>query len=104
MRLFTLFIGTVRTDAKTVVINIVGSRFEFFTLLAAEGCFRGETEAAWLVKLATDDAGKVIETAAQIREALGQDGVGIEYAGRYYRCTATDPAAALSRTVKTEDT
>ncbi len=104
MRLFTLFIGTNRTDAKAVVINIVGGRFESFTLLAAEGCFRGETEPAWLIKLATDDVGKVIETAARIREALGQDGVGIEYSGRYYRCTATDPASALSRTVKTEST
>ena len=104
MRLFTLFIGTNRTDAKAVVINIVSSWFESYTLLAAEGCFRGATEPAWLVKLATDDADKVIETAAQIREALNQDGVGIEYGGRYYRCTATDLASALSSTVKTEST
>ena len=97
MQIFTLHIGSGQADAHAVIVGIVGSRFESFTLITATGWFRAQCEPSWLVKIATDDVAKVIEAASQVRTALQQDGVGIEHEGRYYRCTAADPASALSK-------
>jgi hypothetical protein len=97
MKMFTLYIGTNQTDAKNEIVRIVGERFNSFTLLQGEGFFRGAAEPVWMVKIATEDCSRVIETAAEIRQTLEQDGVGIECDGCYYRCTQPDPATALSK-------
>lgn len=78
-----------------MIVRIVGEQFPSFTILQGEGHFRGAAETVWVVTLATDDCPRVIEVAGKIREALNQDGVGIEFRDRYYRCTATDRASAL---------
>ena len=96
MRLFTLYVGTNQASAKSEIVRIVCERFTSFTLIQGEGFFRGSAETVWLVKIATEDCPRVIETAAQIRQSLNQDGVGIEFGGRYYRCTQIDRASALS--------
>jgi hypothetical protein len=93
--MFTLYIGTKRDGAKSEVVRIVGEHFSSFTIIPGEGFFRGTNEPVWLVKIATEDCPRVIETAEQIRKTLDQDGVGIEYCNRYYRCTQADPASAL---------
>lgn len=43
------------------------------------------------MKIATEDCPRVIETAAEIRQALDQEGVGIEFRSRYYRYTQAAP-------------
>ena len=97
MNMFTLYIGTNQTDAKNEIVCIVGERFPSFTLIQGEGFFRGTAEPMWMVKIATEDCQRVIETAAHIRQTLDQDGVGIESDGSYHRCTQADPATALSK-------
>lgn len=57
----------------------------------------------WFVRLATEDAGKVLDVAEEIRATLKQEGIGIEYRSRYYRCTADDPASDLSKFLDAED-
>lgn len=102
LRLFTLYVGSAQPPNKAAAIKIVGDLFESFTLQEVEGCFRGQTEPTLLIKLATNHCTKVIQTAGRIRDSLHQDGVGIEYKGRYYRCTEKDPASALSAAVAAE--
>jgi hypothetical protein len=97
MKLFTLYVGTTEVGAKAKIIHIVTERFSSFTLMLGEGFFRGTAEPVWMVKIATEDCQSVIETAAQIRQTLEQDGVGIECDGNYYRCTQADPATALRK-------
>jgi hypothetical protein len=97
MRLFSLYVGTNQPGAKIEILRLVRERFGSFTLIQGEGFFRGVSEPVWIVKIATDDFRAVLATAAQIRAALDQDGVGIEYAGQYHRVTKDNPAAALRR-------
>ena len=95
--MFTLYVGTTQDGAKSNITRIVGEQFPSFTILQGEGFFRGTAEPVWMVKIATEDCQRIIETAAQIRQTLNQDGVGIEVDGRYFRCTQADPASALSK-------
>ena len=95
--MFTLYIGTKRDGAKSEIVRIVGEHFSSFTIIPGEGFFRGTNEPVWLVKIATEDCPRVIETAVQIRKTLDQDGVGIEYYNRYFRCTQADPASDLTK-------
>ena len=97
MDVFTLYVGTSQPAAKETLGRILRERFESFTVISGEGYFRGEPEPMWFVRLATNDPQAVIATAEAIRAALHQDGVGIEHRGRYYRCTATDPASDLRK-------
>ena len=97
MRLFSLYVGTNQPGAKREILRFVGASFASFTLIQGEGFFRGAAEPVWVIKIATDDVQAVLATAAQIRAALDQDGVGIEHAGQYHRVTKDDPAAALRR-------
>ena len=87
MRVFTLYIGSKKPQARDELIRILSEHFPSFTVIAGEGFFRGSAEPAWMVKIASDDKVKVIHAAAMIREVLGQDGVGIETDGEYYRCS-----------------
>jgi len=98
LELFTLYVGCADAKAaKGIVSQVVGSFFESFTLLEGEGFFRGMREPVQLVRIATDDVEKVLAAASEIRARLNQDGVGVEYGGAYYRCTAEDCAEALRR-------
>jgi hypothetical protein len=83
--------------AKDTVTEVVGSLFESFTLLEGKGFFRESHEPVQLVRIATDDVEKILTAAAETRGRLNQDGVGVEYGGVYYRCTAADCAEALRR-------
>jgi hypothetical protein len=103
MKVFTLYIGTKQPGAKKKLLEILRKRFESFTVISGEGYFRGVAEPMWFVRLATDHPQKVLEIAEEIRSALQQDGVGIEYRSRYYRCTASDPAADLARRLRLEE-
>ena len=103
MKVFTLYIGTKQPGAKETLLEILRKRFESFTVISGEGYFRGAAEPMWFVRLATDHPQKVLEISEEIRSALRQDGVGIEYQSRYYRCTATDPASDLAEALKREE-
>ena len=95
MKVLTLYIGTSQPGAKEAVVKIIGAHFESFTVISGEGYFRGEAEPMWFVRIATDKPLQVVELAESLRKSLNQETVGIDFEGRYYPCTATDPATAL---------
>jgi hypothetical protein len=103
MKVFTLYIGTSQPGAKETLLDILRKRFESFTVISGEGYFHGTAEPMWFVRLATDEQQKILEIAEEIRSTLQQDGVGIEYRSRYYRCTEQDPASDLSAVLESED-
>src|SRR3954451_5044213 len=100
MKVFTLYIGTNRAGARKTIVHIIDERFPSFTVISGEGHFQGKTESMWFVRIATEEPLKVIETAEAIRVALNQEGVGIEYESRYYRCMEGDCAKELRNFLK----
>ncbi len=94
MRMFTFYIGA---GSEEQIVSVLEQWFESFTLLQGQGVFRGQREGMWLVKLASADPVRVIQAAEELRFTFGQDGVGIEYAGRYFRVTAVDAATELKK-------
>jgi hypothetical protein len=97
MKMFMLYVGTKRPGAKETILKILREHFASFTLIEGEGQFRGSGEPMWLVKVATDAGLEVINVAVRLRRELGQDGVGIEFENRYYRCTEADEASGLRK-------
>ena len=97
MKVFTLYVGTGDPQAKETLLAILRKRFESFTVISGEGYFRGVPESMWFVRVGTEETDKVFDTAQEIRLALHQDGVGIEFQSRYYRCTESESAEELRR-------
>ena len=97
MKALTLYIGTRRRGARRTVVALMDQRFPSFTVIAGEGHFQGRSEPMWFVKIATLAPLKVLEAAEDIRAALNQENVGIEYAGEYYACTEEGPPKELKR-------
>jgi len=95
MKVFTLYVGTSRPAAKNLLLNILRKRFESFTVISGEGYFKGIPEPMWFVRVATDVPQIIFETAEEIRGALHQDIVGIEFQSRYYRYAKENPAQEL---------
>jgi len=95
MKVFTLYVGTGRPNAKPTLLAILRKYFESFTVISGEGYFRGEAEPMWFVKVSTDEYPRIFAVANSIRIALEQETVGIEYENHYYRCTVEDEASAL---------
>lgn len=95
MKVFTLYVGTSRPNAKENLVKILRQRFDSFTVISGEGYFKGIPEPMWFVRLATDAPRIIFETAEEIKSHLDQDIVGIEYQSRYYRYAKDDPALEL---------
>jgi hypothetical protein len=95
MKVFTLYVGTSHPHARETLLAILRNRFESFTVISGEGYFRGVPEPMWFVRLGTDESEKVFAIAEEIRSALHQDALGIEYQSHYYRCTENDSASDL---------
>jgi hypothetical protein len=97
MKVLTLYIGTSQPSAKEKVVALINQRFDSFTVISGDGYFRGKPEPMWFVRIATDKPLLVVETAEALRSALNQETVGIDFEGRYYACTAVDPASDLKQ-------
>jgi len=97
MRLFTLYVGSNGNDrpSQDELTAMISEGFESFTMLPGHGMFRGGSEEVWLVKVACDDAPRVLHLADRIRARFDQNGVGIEHGGHYFRCTKEDKASGL---------
>ncbi|HEX4264583.1 MAG TPA: hypothetical protein VH597_09615 [Verrucomicrobiae bacterium] len=103
MKIFTLYIGMDQPGARENILRILGESFASFTFIEGKGVFRGTVEPMLFVKVATMDSRLVIRVAENIRSALKQDSVGIEYENSYYKCTAADQAADLTQRLETEN-
>jgi hypothetical protein len=97
MKVLTLYIGTREPGAKHNVVALISQRFDSFTVISGDGYFRGKPEPMWFVRIASDKPLLVVETAEALRSALNQETVGIDFEGRYYACTAADPACGLKQ-------
>jgi hypothetical protein len=100
LKTLTLYIGTRRRHARRTVVTLLDKRFPSFTVIAGEGHFQGKREPMWFVKIATLAPLKVLEAARDIRAALKQENVGIEYDGEYYSCNEDGPPKDLKRLLK----
>ena len=100
MKVLTLYIGTSQPEAKDTVVKLISQRFDSFTVISGEGHFRGAVEPMWFVRIATDKSLLALETAEALRKVLNQETIGIDFEGRYYSCTAADPASDLAQILK----
>ena len=96
MKLFTLYIGA---GTSGELASLLARHFESFTLIQGQGFFHGVSEPVWMAKVATANPLQVIEAAEEIRVKFAQDGVGIEFASKYFRVTKTDSASTLKELI-----
>ena len=95
--IYRLYIGlspaiTPKTIDSNQVISWVARQVDSFTVLTAQGFFRGHTEDTLIFTIAHDDQRFVINLAHKLRAELNQEGIGLEYNGVYHRLTyANDP-------------
>lgn len=101
MKLFTLYIGTAPRSSASPPVDIprlqelLGAAFPSFTLLQAEGVFRGQSERTFVVKVTAPDVIALLEEVAKLRQEFDQDGIGIEHEGNYHRVTEDFHRTAL---------
>ena len=77
----------ILTERKNVeaIRRILDERFESYTILDAEGCWRGQHESAIVIELASTEAwsdqygNDVHEAAREIKELNGQEAVLVQY-------------------------
>ena len=88
-RIFTLHIGSRAERYESVdedwLVQTVSKVFPNFTIQSATGMFRGRSEEARLISIATAHTRSVLDLAEEIRCALNQEGVGVSCGGVYQR-------------------
>jgi hypothetical protein len=68
---------------RCAVTDAVSASFDYFTIVDADGYFKGRSIATLVVKIATDDEASVEELARCLGQFLEQEAVGMETAGLY---------------------
>jgi hypothetical protein len=76
--------GSTFSEAdRRAVIDASTASFDCFTVIDADGYFRGRSVATLVIKIATDDEASVEELARCLGQILEQEAVGMETAGLY---------------------
>jgi hypothetical protein len=94
MKVYQLHIGSnspdgrISPETESSIQAAVSKEFPSFSLLRGKGFFRGQAEELLIVKIATDQEEVVYQLASNLREAMNQDGIGVEHDGRYNRVTS----------------
>jgi hypothetical protein len=65
------------------VIDAVASLFDCFTVVDADGYFKGRRVATLIIKIGTNDTTSVEMLGLELGQLLGQEVVGLETAGTY---------------------
>ena len=68
---------------RQAVTDAVGTSFDCFTVVEADGYFNGRSVATLIIKVATDDGASVEVLGHSLGLVLDQQEVGLETAGRY---------------------
>jgi hypothetical protein len=68
---------------RQAVIAAASSTFDSFTIMDADGYFRGRSVATLVIKIATDEGALVEELGQRLGDILDQDAVGLEIGGQY---------------------
>jgi len=88
-RIFTLHIGSRAERFESAdedwLVQTVSKAFPSFTIQSATGVFRGRSEEARLISIATAHTSGVLDLAEDIRCSLKQEGVGVSCGGVYQR-------------------
>jgi hypothetical protein len=90
----TLYVGSrdgnaFSTSDRNEVLDAIASAFDSFTVMDAEGYYRGKCVATLVIKIATDDQTVVEALARQLGGLLDQQSVGVETGG-YFRSLPMD--------------
>jgi hypothetical protein len=85
----SLFVGSRDGRAfpdtdRQAVIDTTAEAFDGFTVMDADGYFRGRSVATMVIKLGTDDTEAVISLARRLGTLLAQQSIGHETGGRFY--------------------
>jgi hypothetical protein len=76
--------GNAFPDAdRRAVIGATSSTFDCFTVMDADGYFKGRSVATLVIKIATDKGTRAEELGRRLGDILGQEAVGLETGGRY---------------------
>ena len=91
--LYRLYVGLSRPDRSDLiprqeVIDWLTDRLESFTVVDAEGYFRGHPEPTLIISVTDHNPANVTKLAQALRVHFSQDGIGIEPGGNYFRATA----------------
>lgn len=93
MPLYRIYIGsnnkTKKITAKdeTYILKTLSLISPSLTTYRAKGYFKGVEEETLVVSIATQKFSELKETLRIIRKNLKQDGIGLEYNGKYQRIT-----------------
>ena len=68
---------------RQVVIDAAAASFDCFTVIDADGYFKGRSVATLIIKIATDDEASVEALGRELGQLLGQEAIGLETAGAY---------------------
>ncbi len=76
--------GSTFTEAdRQIMIDTAAASFDYFTVVDADGYFKGRSVATLIIKIASDDGATVEELGRRLGLLLDQQAVGLETAGRY---------------------
>jgi hypothetical protein len=80
--------GGAFSDAdRQSVIAAVSPAFDNFTVIDANGYFKGRSVATLVIKIASDDQTRLEALAHSLGVLLGQEAIGLETHGRYRSIT-----------------
>jgi hypothetical protein len=76
--------GKAYSDAdRQAVIDATMASFNSFTVVDADGYFKGRSVATLIIKIGTDDGAAVETLGRELARLLEQEAVGLERAGTY---------------------
>jgi hypothetical protein len=65
------------------VIDAASASFDCFTVVDADGYFKGRSVATMIIKIGTDDTASVEMLGRELGQLLDQEAIGLETAGTY---------------------
>jgi len=65
------------------VTDTVSALFDCFTIVDADGYFKGRSVATLIIKIGTDDTASVVTLGLGLGRLLDQEAIGLETAGTY---------------------
>jgi len=65
------------------VTDVVSASFDCFTVIDADGYFKGRSVATLIIKIGTEDSASVEALVNELGRFLDQEAIGLETAGTY---------------------
>jgi hypothetical protein len=85
---YSLYVGSRDGNAlpdvdRRAVIDTVSASFDCFTVVDADGYFKGRSVATLVIKIATEDSALVEALGHELGQLLDQQAIGMETNGTY---------------------